>query len=227
MSLTDKPADGVRLAKRVAAQQGCSRSQAEALIAAGVVQVDGAVVTDPGRRVAEGAQLQVSDLAPVGALTVLLYKPAGMTAAEALQQAWASLGQGPAPLASLQELLALPKPASGLCVWSNERPVVRRLLDHERPAETEWLLSMPLVAGPAVVPALQAGGVRASLGHERGGVGQWRLVDKDNRGQAMADFLDGSQFSGGWSLRRQRIGRLGLSPLSVGQARLRLDFEKF
>ena len=39
MSLTDKSADGVRLAKRVAAQQGCSRSQAEALIAAGAVQV--------------------------------------------------------------------------------------------------------------------------------------------------------------------------------------------
>ena len=227
MSPADKPTDGVRLAKRVAALQGCSRSQAEALIAAGAVQVDGAVVTDPARRVAEGAPLQVSDLAPLGELTVLLHKPAGMAAAEALQQAWTTLGQGPAPLASLQELLPLPKSASGLCVWSNERPVIRRLLDHERPAETEWLLSLPLAAGPAVVPALQAGGVRASLGHERDGVGQWRLVDKGNRGQAMLDFLDGCQFQGDWSLRRQRMGRLGLSPLSVGQARLKLDFEKF
>jgi hypothetical protein len=43
----------------------------------------------------------------------------------------------------------------------------------------------------------------------------------------MVDFLDASQFSGAWTLRRQRIGRMGLSPLAPGQARLRLDFEKF
>ncbi len=41
--------EGIRLAKRVAAEQNCSRREAEALIVAGGVQVAGKVVTDrPG-----------------------------------------------------------------------------------------------------------------------------------------------------------------------------------
>lgn len=219
--------EGVRLAKRVVALRGCSRREAEALIASGAVQVAGEVVTDPARRVTEDQSVQVSEGPVTGAMTVLLYKPAGVSAAEALRLAWPGLALGPLPPAGLKEWLALPEPVSGLSVWSDERPVVRRLLDRERPLETEWLLSMPMAAAASVIDPLQAGGVRASLGHEREGVGQWRLVDKGDRGAQMADFLDRSQFSGAWTLRRQRIGRQGLSPLAAGQARLRLDFEKF
>ena len=58
-------------------------------------------------------------------------------------------------------------------------------------------------------------------------LGQWRLVDKGDRGAELVDFLDGGQFKGRWTLRRQRIGRMGLSPLAAGQARVRQDFEKF
>ena len=54
--------EGVRLAKRVAALQSCSRSQAEALIAAGVVQVAGQTVTDPARRVRDEQVVQVLPL---------------------------------------------------------------------------------------------------------------------------------------------------------------------
>jgi hypothetical protein len=185
------------------------------------------VVTDPARRVTEDLLVQVSASTATGAMTVLLHKPAGVAAADALRQAWAAQAWGPVPPAGLQEWLSLPEQASGLSVWSDERPVVRRLLDRERPLETEWLLSMPVAGAAAIIHPLQAGGVRASLGHERDGMGQWRLVDKGDRGGALVDFLDSSQFSGAWTLRRQRVGRLSLSPLAVGQARLRLDFEKF
>jgi 16S rRNA U516 pseudouridylate synthase RsuA-like enzyme len=160
-------------------------------------------------------------------MTVLLHKPAGVAAAEALRQAWTALALGPVPAAGLQECWPLPEQASGLSIWSDERPVVRRLLDRERPLETEWLLTMPLAGASARLEPLQAGGVRVSLGHERDGIGQWRLVDKGDRGGALVDFLDAGQFAGAWTLRRQRVGRLSLSPLPVGQARLRLDFEKF
>ena len=220
-------AEGVRLAKRVAAQQGCSRREAEALITSGAVQVANERVTDPARRVNEDQPVRVSVGPTTGAITVLLHKPVGLTAAEALRQGWPAMVQGPLPPASLQECLPLPHKASGLSVWSDERTVVRRLLDRQRPLETEWLLSLPLAGADAVIEALRTGGVRASLGHSREGLGQWRLVDKGDRGQAMVDFLDAGQWAGQWSLRRQRMGRQGLSPLSVGQARLRLDFEKF
>ena len=160
-------------------------------------------------------------------MTVLLHKPAGQTATEALRVAWPALGLGPSPAPALQELLPLPLQASGLSVWSNERPAARRLQDRERPLELEWLLSLPVGQAAAVIAPLQEGGVRASLGHERDGQGQWRLVDKGDRGMALVDFLGGAPSAGAWTLRRQRIGRLGLSPLAPGQARLRLDFEKF
>ena len=226
MSEKDLP-EGVRLAKRVATQQGCSRREAEELIAAGAVQVAGHTVTDPARRVPEQVAVQVTGSAGAAPQTVLLYKPAGVTAPAALREAWTLLRAGPAPSLQLKELLPLPLQASGLSVWSDESPIVRRLLDRERPLETEWLLTLPVATADPIIGELQAGGVRASLGSEREGVGQWRLVDKGDRGAELVDFLDRSQVLGGWTLRRQRIGRMGLSPLAIGQARLRLDFEKF
>ena len=219
--------EGIRLAKRVAALQGCSRREAEELIAAGAVQVAGHTVTDPARRVPEQVAVQVMGSTGAVPQTVLLYKPAGVTAPAALREAWGALGAGPVPSLRLRELLPLPLQASGLSVWSDESPMVRRLLDRERPLETEWLLTLPVAVADSIISALRAGGVRASLGSERDEVGQWRLVDKGDRGAELVDFLDRGQVSGGWTLRRQRIGRMGLSPLAIGQARLRLDFEKF
>lgn len=221
------PQDGIRLSKRVAAAQACSRREAEALIFAGAVQVDGQTVTDPAHRVSEQARLQISPTAPVANLTVLLHKPAGVAAQIALGQAWGALGLGPSPPMDLRECLPLPVQACGLSVWSSESPVLRRLGDRVQPLECEWLLALPTVAAPAVVAALRAAGVRASLGHEREGQSQWRLIDKTDRPWAWPAGLPHMPTDGTWTVRRQRIGRLGLSPLASGQARVRPLFEKF
>lgn len=219
--------EGERLAKRVAVQQACSRREAEELIASGRVQVAGQTVTDPARRVPQQVAVQVTRSGVATSLTVLLHKPAGAMACAVLREAWSALDAGPVPSPRLGELLPLPVQAAGLSVWSDESPMVRRLLDRERPLETEWLLTLPVATAAPIIGELQAGGVRASLGAEREGMGQWRLVDKGDRGPELAAFLDRSQIKGGWSLRRQRIGRIGLAPLAPAQARLRLDFEKF
>ncbi len=74
---------GERLSKRVAAEFGLSRSQAELAIETGRVRVDGQVVEVPGARVRPEQRLTVEpgaspmDLAPV---TLLLHKPAGFEA---------------------------------------------------------------------------------------------------------------------------------------------------
>jgi len=60
--------EGIRLAKRVAAEQNCSRREAEALIVAGGVQVANKVVTDPARRVREEQTVQVNRLVSMAAL---------------------------------------------------------------------------------------------------------------------------------------------------------------
>jgi 23S rRNA pseudouridine2604 synthase len=67
MHLSD---EGIRLAKRVAAEQNCSRREAEALIVAGGVQVAGQVVTDPARVRPEQA-VKVNRMVSMAALAPL------------------------------------------------------------------------------------------------------------------------------------------------------------
>ena len=99
-------APAIRLAKRLAAEVGCSRREAELYIKGGHVSVDGRLVEEPGARV--GAQQQVrlasgaraEELPPV---TLLLHKPPGFEAGLGLWQtpgeAHASRSRGEAPLA--------------------------------------------------------------------------------------------------------------------------------
>jgi 23S rRNA pseudouridine2604 synthase len=68
------------------AQNGvCSRREAEALIAGGLVSIDGEPVSDPGRKIASGQILVLSDAAETalaGALTVMIHKPVGVVSSQ-------------------------------------------------------------------------------------------------------------------------------------------------
>src|SRR3954452_18921535 len=68
------------------AQSGvCSRREAEALIARGLVSIDGEPVPAPGRKIAAGQTLTLADdtAAPVGGpLTVMLHKPVGIVSGQ-------------------------------------------------------------------------------------------------------------------------------------------------
>jgi len=68
------------------AQSGvCSRREAEALIAQGLVAIDGEVVGDVGRKIEPGQTLVLADKASAGlaeALTVLINKPVGVVSAQ-------------------------------------------------------------------------------------------------------------------------------------------------
>lgn len=218
---------GVRLSKRVAAVQGCSRSQAEALIAAGAVRLDGVVVTDPARRVRD----EVLHVAPgvvlhPGPLTVLLHKPAPIPAVDQLRQVWPTLALGPVPVRGLRECLALDGADTGLSVWTNDSSLERHLHDPVRALEQEWALTLQQALAPALVPAWRDMGLRISLGHEREGVGHWRVVGTA-RAMQMARRFEASQSPGAGLWHRVRIGRLGLSPLAADQGRLKTEFERF
>ena len=112
--------EGIRLAKRVAADQNCSRREAEALIVAGGVQVGGKVVTDPARRVKDEQTLNINRLVSMAALaplTVVLFKPADLVANLAWLQNTVGLKAaqpgiwGAERLAKMQHPLTLPKAA--------------------------------------------------------------------------------------------------------------------
>ena len=68
------------------AQNGvCSRRQAEALIAQGLISIDGVPLADAGHKIQAGQVLTLADAASArldGALTVILHKPAGIVSAQ-------------------------------------------------------------------------------------------------------------------------------------------------
>lgn len=71
----------------------CSRREAEALIAQGLVTIDGDTVADAGRKIEPGQTLTLADAASArldGAMSVILHKPAGVVSAHP------ELGQIPA-----------------------------------------------------------------------------------------------------------------------------------
>jgi 23S rRNA pseudouridine2604 synthase len=128
-----------RLAKLVAALVPCSRRVAEQYIDEGWVRVDGRKVDQPQFRVAAGQRVEIdpqAGLQAVAPATLLLHKPAGM----ATEQAQALLGdathwsgdasgirRAKSHGFGLSVLLALPQPASGLTVFSQDARIIRKL----------------------------------------------------------------------------------------------------
>lgn len=65
------------------AQAGvCSRREAEALIAAGRVRIDGAVVEDVGRKISAGQVLTLADAGADAPFTAVIHKPVGVVSAQ-------------------------------------------------------------------------------------------------------------------------------------------------
>jgi 23S rRNA pseudouridine2604 synthase len=226
--------EGIRLAKRVAAEQNCSRREAEALIVAGGVQVAGQVVTDPARRVQNTQTVNVNRLVSMAALaplTLLLFKPAHQTANLAWLQD--SVGRkaaqpglwGPERLAKMQMPLPLAKPASGLCIFSDDVGVLRHLEDHRSPMEQEWMATLQGAVPDSLIKALNGPGIRASVNRQTERVTVLRIAGKDIDGLELGRWLDGQCPL--QDLRRQRVGRLSLAPLEAGQWRQLAGHERF
>ena len=145
------PADSQRLAKLVAALVPCSRSQAEQYITQGWVRVDGQLSDAPQTRVSAGQRVDIDPqarLQPIVSATFLIHKPAGMpgrTLTQLLEQSkqWSGdtsgLRRNKTHLSGLQMLMALPDPASGLCVLSQDLRVIRKLTEDAALVEQELI----------------------------------------------------------------------------------------
>ena len=141
--------DGQRLAKWVAARLTCSRREAEQYITEGWVRVDGQLAEAPQMRVTESQRVTIDPKArlqaPVSA-TYLVHKPAGVDATLALlgpEHHFKDDGSGirasRTHQVGLQMLLPLPKPASGLCVFSQDARVLRKLTEDAAFMEQELI----------------------------------------------------------------------------------------
>lgn len=75
-------AEPVRVNKWLALEGVCSRREAEALIAKGLVTIDGARVDDPGRKIAPGQSIEVGSARTRPPISVVLNKPVGVVSAQ-------------------------------------------------------------------------------------------------------------------------------------------------
>lgn len=228
------PEEGIRLAKRVAAEQSCSRRAAEALIVAGGVQVAGQVVTDPARRVQAGQAVQVNrrvSMAALAPLTLVVFKPAHRVANLAWLQDTVGLRAaqpgiwGPERLAKMSMPLPLAKPASGLCIFSDDIGMLRHLQDRRSPMEQEWMATLVGQVPEGLVRALNGPGMRASINRQTDTMTVLRIAGKDIDGLELGRWLD--EQCPLQDLRRQRVGRIGLAPLEPGQWRQLVEHERF
>ena len=247
--------EAVRLAKRLAELEHCSRREAEQYIQGGWVTVDGLVVEEPQFRVTDQLVKLAADasLLSTGEVTILLHKPAGYEAQAAQQTAtdmhqaaslliparlYAGDGSGIRPLkkhfSSAELVTPLATPASGLVVFTGDWRVARKLRDDAHLLEHEVVVE--------VTGDIKAGGLerlnRIDHGFTFNGVllpparVSWesekrlRFALKGERPGQVAYLCESVGLSVE-AMKRLRIGRVPLSSLQLGHWRYLLPHERF
>lgn len=151
---THDGAEPVRLNKFMGQSGLCSRREADALIADGLVSIDGAVVTDAGRKIEPGQTLTLSDGATAAlaeGMTILLHKPLGyvsgqpepdkIPAVRLLTEA-NRIGEGAVPTAdaSFPPIGRLDEDSRGLLLMSTDGVVAKAVIGPESNLDKEYLV---------------------------------------------------------------------------------------
>lgn len=243
--------ESVRLSKRLAEQEQCSRREAELHITAGNVQVDGKVVQLPEERVRPEQQVTLRSGAQpeaVPPVTLLMNKPAGYTQGRPygrVRSAHSLLGEAsmaevdtPMPLLvlsqhfkNLESFLPLPLPASGLIVYTQDKRVARKLGEEGMWLEQECIVG---VEGQMDEDGLEL--MKAGLPIGKRQLPPCRVSWQNENHLRFAlkgiapDEIDAMCAEVGLkvvSLRRLRIGRLSLAKVPEGQWRYLMPWERF
>ena len=243
--------ESVRLAKRLAEQEQCSRREAELHIAAGNVEVDGKLVQLPETRVRPDQQVTLRKGArpeAVPPVTLLMHKPAGYTqgkpygrvrsAHSLLSEASMAEVDTPMPLLvlaqhfkNLESFLPLPLPASGLIAYTQDRRVARKLAEDGMWLEQECIVG---VEGKIHEDGLEL--MKAGLPIGKRQLPPCRVSWQNENHLRFAlkgiapDEIEAMCAEVGLtvvSLRRQRIGRISLAKVPEGQWRYLMPWERF
>jgi 23S rRNA pseudouridine2604 synthase len=149
-------AEPVRVNKWLAQTGVCSRREAEALIAAGAVLIEGKRVEDVGRKIAPGETLQLNDRAEAelgAAISVVINKPVGIVSAQPegeqipaarLLKADNQFGKGvvPSSRASLPPLGRLDQDSHGLLILSEDGVLAKAIIGPESLVDKEYLVTV-------------------------------------------------------------------------------------
>ena len=144
----------VRINKWLGQTGVCSRREAEALIAAGMVTIDGESVTDAGRKIEPGQTLTLNDrgeAALASGVTILIHKPLGYVSGQPepdkipavrLLTAENLVGEGtpPAEDASLPPIGRLDEDSRGLLMLSSDGVVAKAVIGPQSKLDKEYLV---------------------------------------------------------------------------------------
>lgn len=220
------------------AQSGvCSRREAEALIAQGLVSIDGAAVMDAGHKIAPGQTLTLADAAgaALGAVTVILNKPVGYVSSQpepgqtpaarllTPQNLWGGPADIPARDASLPPVGRLDMDSRGLLILSTDGVIAKAVIGPQSDLEKEYLVRVLGDISEARLARLRHGlsldgralkPARITLAGE----GRLRFILKEGRNRQIRRMCDlvGLKVT---DLYRLRIGPLKIGDLPEGKWR--------
>ena len=248
---------GERLAKRVAEMVPCSRREAEQYIEGGWVSVNGQVVEEPMARVSDqqvtidphASLMELTDV------TLLLHKPPGFDAmaelgeankkvkpAQQLLLAANHMANDPAGVrllkrhfAKLTAAVPLENAASGLVVFTQDWRVLRKLDEDAGVIEQELIVEVAGEVPPGTLQRLNQGlasdghplpPVKVSLNSTSDAASKLRFAVKGSHPGLIAYLCErvGLQIL---SMKRLRVGRVGLGQLEIGQWRYLQPHERF
>ncbi len=132
----------------------CSRREADALIADGLVSIDGTVVTDAGRKIEHGQTLTLSDRAETvlaGGVTIVMHKPLGYVSGQPEPDKIPAVrlltdnnrigdGATPAADASLPPIGRLDEDSRGLLMLSSDGVVAKAVIGPQSRLDKEYLV---------------------------------------------------------------------------------------
>lgn len=244
----DESDEGIRLAKRVAAQVGCSRREAELLIENGAVRVDGQRIEVPQARVKPEQTVEVDKSAkpePVQVVTLLLNKLPGMAFDAPIarllvpdQRCEHDVSQRPTlqrHFANQHCFTPLETGAGGLIVFTQDPRIERKLVEDAALMEYEVMVDVqgevgpqalhrlnqsPVIDGRAMLPA------KVSVNRQNEGVTGLRFAMKGAWPGQIAQMCDSVDLRI-VAMKRQRVGRVSLAGMAPGNWRYLLPHEKF
>ena len=239
-------AEPQRVNKWLAQAGVCSRREAEALIAGGLVRIDGELVSDVGRKIAPGQTLVLADRAAAqleAQVTVVIHKPVGLVSAQpegdqvpAVRLVRAENLFGPADSipdarASLAPLGRLDQDSRGLLILSEDGVLAKALIGPESQVDKEYLVTVSGKVSREKIVKLRHGleldGRKlqpAKVKQEDVAVLRFTLVEGRNRQIRRMCELVGLRVT---SIKRIRIGSVSLGKLPEGQWRYLRENERF
>lgn len=235
--------ESIRLAKRVAEQASCSRSEAAQYIEGGWVRVDGQVIEESGFRVLPQQKVELmpdAKLQPVEPVTILLHKPADVGAQDAHQlitpgNLFAEDRSGNRFLRRHVVDLIVTDPmeprASGLLVLTQDWRIKRKLVDDAARIEHEYIVEVTGALKPDGLALLNHGlsfngkplpPIKVSWQSES----RLRFAIKAPPRGLITHMCEQVGLTV-VTLKRIRVGRLPLAGLPEGQWRYLLGYERF